>query len=141
MAAPCIQEAPITYRNFNFCPHCAHLGQQSFLDRLREGMPMISRSDGRSYHLYLADRPLPYPLERSAGRVRRISACFWYSHTSRPELAGSTIVILPDSRTNHPNAFRMIEAAADLLAEELFHGGCLATLYEFFDESLASTAA
>jgi hypothetical protein len=102
---------------------------------------MISRSDGMSYHLYLADRLLPYPLEQGSGLARRISACFWYSHNTQGGETRSTIVILPDSRTHHPAVFRMIEATADLLAEELTRSHALADMYEFFREPAATTAA
>jgi hypothetical protein len=128
-----LRQSAVPYRNFNLCPHCAMHGGQPLLRRLREGLPMISRSDGATFHLLLADRPLPYPIERASGPTRRISACFWYSHVDQPDNTYSTVVILPDSRTNHPATFRMIETAADLLAEELLQFGRLATLYEYFD--------
>lgn len=133
MPTQCVPRLAATYRNFNLCPHCSLHGQQALLCRLCEGLPMISRSDGETFHLLLADRPLPYPIERAAGLTDRISVCFWYSHVRHPRTTFSTIVILPESRTNHPAVFRMIEAAADLLAEELLRGERLADLYEFFD--------
>ena len=59
------QLEPITYRNFNLCPHCVFHGEQSLLCRLCEGIPMISRSDGKTFHLLLADYPARYPAERA----------------------------------------------------------------------------
>ncbi|MGB7846278.1 MAG: hypothetical protein WBL63_11730 [Candidatus Acidiferrum sp.] len=93
---------------------------------------MISRSDGETYHLLLADRPLPYPNESSEGPTRQVSVCFWYSHLRQPKKTFSTVVILSDSRTNHPAVFRLIEMVADLLSEELVRYGCLADFYELF---------
>jgi hypothetical protein len=118
MIADSAHDSAVSYRNFNLCPHCILHGHQALLCRLCEGIPMISRSDGTTFHVLLADRPLPYPLERGKGAGDRISACFWYSHINHPATC-ATIVILPDSRTNHPAVFRMIEEAADLLADEL----------------------
>ena len=54
-------EAAITHRNFNPCPHCQLQGRQALLRRPCEGLPMISRSNGESFRLSLADRPVPYP--------------------------------------------------------------------------------
>ena len=43
---------PITYRNFNVCPHCILHGKQSLLCRRCEGIPMISRSDEKHFTCY-----------------------------------------------------------------------------------------
>jgi hypothetical protein len=96
---------------------------------------MISRSDGETFHLLLADRPLSYPIELAVGSTDKISVCFWYPHVNRPSTTFSSIVILPDSRTNHPAVFRMVETVADLLVEELARSGGLADLYDFFENS------
>lgn len=135
MPVNCSPVAPAAYRNFNLCPHCAFHGQQALLRRLSEGLPMISRSDGQRFHLLLADRPLPYPLEKSAGPTNKVSVCFWYSHIRRPKCTLSCIVILSGTRTNHPSLYRKIELIADLLAEELIRQGDLAVVYEYFDDT------
>ncbi len=137
----CLQHTEITYRNFNLCPHCVLLGQQALLARLCEGLPMISRSDGKTYHLLLADRPLPYPIELASGPAQKVSVCFWYSHVHQPKTTFSTIVILPDPRTCHPAVFRRIEMVADLLAEQLTRHGRLADFYELFDDSAGVAAS
>ena len=140
MPTPSAYEAEVAYRNFNLCPHCLEHGEPALLCRLRESLPMISRSDGQRFHLVLADRPLPYPLERSAGPTRRISVCFWYSHVNQPAETRSTIVILRATETNCPEIFRTIETVADLLAAELVRQGCLADFYEFFPGSADSSS-
>ena len=132
----CLESSAIAFRNFSVCPHCQSLGDPPLLNRLCEGLPMISRSDGSSFHLLLADRPLPYPNERSAGPTQKISVCFWYSHVSRPEETGWTIVTLHSAETNRPGVFRTIETIADQLAETLARAGQLKELYEFSDDSL-----
>ena len=43
-----------------------------------ESMPMISRSDGKTFHVLLADRPLAYPQERQSRAPAGAAACFWY---------------------------------------------------------------
>lgn len=124
-----------TYRNFNLCPHCAYIGQPPLLCRMCEGLPMISRSDGKNFHLLLADHPLPYPIERAAGATKNISVCFWYKHVREPKTTFSIIVILPHSQGTRASVFRAIEVVADLLAEELAQNGCLAEFYELVDHS------
>lgn len=135
MTVQCFELPKAAYRNFSLCPHCAFNGQQALLCRLCEGLPMISRSDGETFHLLLADRPLPYPLERTAGLSCKISVCFWYAHVRQPKCTFTTIVILAGSRTNHPGVFRKIEVIADLLAEELTRGGQLAEVYELVEDA------
>jgi len=127
----CSEGPAIAYRNFNLCPHCRQNGYPALLTRLSETLPMISRSDGESFHLLLADRPLPYPIECSLGPANQVSACFWYSHISGSRKTRSTIVILPYPHVNRPSLFRLLETAADLLAEELRCRGNLDTFYEF----------
>jgi hypothetical protein len=136
MATECVERSAVAYRNFNVCPHCRSLGEQPLLSRLCESVPMISRSDGSSFHIVLADRPLPYPNERSAGPTLRVSAFFWYSHVSRPRETGSTIVTLRSTETNRPGVFRAIETIADRLAEALARHGRLKEFYEFAGDSL-----
>jgi hypothetical protein len=132
----CLESPAIAFRNFNVCPHCQALGAQPLLRRLSEGPPMISRSDGATFHLLLADRPLPYPNERSAGPTNQISVCFWYSHVSKTQVTNSTIVTLHFSGTNRPGVFRTIESVADQLAEALARRGSLREFYDFTGVSL-----
>jgi len=95
---------------------------------------MISRSDGETFHLLLADRPLPYPLERAAGPTRKLSLCFWYTHVRQPKQTFTTIVVLAGSRSNHSILFRKIELVADLLTAELAIHEKLAEVYELFED-------
>jgi hypothetical protein len=59
------------YRNFNEYPHCALHGKQSLLCRLCEGIAMISRSDGKTFHLLLADYPARYPAATASGNTEK----------------------------------------------------------------------
>lgn len=141
MLSECLEVPQVTHRNFNLCPHCALNGEQTLLCRLCEGLPMISRSDGETFHLLLADRPAPYPPERDSGPTRKFSVRFWYSHIRQPQVTCSTLVILLGARSNHPVFFRKLETVADLLAEELAGGGQLAEVYELFEDPSNPNAA
>jgi len=139
LIAECTKQSVVAYRNFNLCPHCQRLGRPALLCRLGEGLPMISRSDGKSFHLLLADRPVPYPNEIASGPTEHISVCYWYSHVRGNEQTRSTIVVLPCAGTNCPAVFRLIETAADLLADELSRRSELAEFYEFIPASSGRT--
>jgi hypothetical protein len=119
------------YRNFNVCPHCSAHGEQNMLRRIREGMPMISRSDGKSFHLLLADRPVPYPAERQSGPSKLVSICFWYSHVAAGQQMSTSVVVLPELRHRRGAFYRSIEVVADLLTGRLRHFSRLSEIYDF----------
>jgi hypothetical protein len=131
---------PITYRNFNLCPHCIFHGKQSLLGRLCEGIPMISRSDGKTFHVLLADYPARYPAERATGNTEKTSVCFWYSHVLDAGSTGSTVVILRDSGLHYVGLFRVIETVADLLAKQLVNCYRPPTLCELVNDGLRTMA-
>ena len=124
-----LEPSQTEFRNFNVCPHCESNGEEALLFRFSEGIPMISRSDGRNFHLLLADRPLPYPAERGAGPTQMVSVCFWYLYGADADATKSTVVLLEGAFGPRPNIFRQIEAIADVLADELLRRGSLAAFY------------
>ena len=126
----------VTHRNFNVCPHCVHRGEEGFLCRLCESMPMISRSDGETFHLLLADRPLAYPQERNSIDADCVSVCFWYCHVNTGSTTHAVVVLLPQTRLDQPVLFRIIDTLADLLAEELLRRNRLASFYGYSGHSL-----
>jgi hypothetical protein len=93
------------FRNFNLCPHCNVQGRDSLLFRMREGMPMISRSDGRSFHLLLADQPSPYPAEIDSKMTKQVSICFWYSHIKGGSVTQTSVVVLSDDVSESSTLF------------------------------------
>lgn len=76
------------FRNFGICPHCARKGGPFLLERLNDEGPMISRSDGESFHLVLGDRPISFPAEKSSGRTGMMTAGFWYVKERNKESGG-----------------------------------------------------
>ena len=106
------------------------------LRRLREGIPMISRSDGKTFHLLLADRPVPYPAERKAGPSKLVSICFWYAHIAHGNQTSTSIVILPEARHRRGAFYRSVEVVADLLTATLRHTPRLSKIYDFSDGEL-----
>lgn len=129
-------EERVAHRNFNLCPHCMHHGEPGLLCRLCESMPMISRSDGNTFYVLLADRPLAHPQERQSDAPSCVSVCFWYSHVATGSTTHAVVVILPGARLDQPFLFRVIDSVADLLAAELLHTDHLASRYQFSGNSL-----
>ena len=125
-----------TFRNFNICPHCQYLGKEGLLCRMCEGVPMISRSDGKCFHLLLADQPLPYPAERGGERSDLVSVCFWYAHAGNGHKTRTSVVVLPGKKRGYAAFFRKVEQAADLLMEKLKTSSQLSSLYELHEEVL-----
>jgi hypothetical protein len=82
---------------------------------------MISRSDGKTFHLLLADCPARYPAGRASGNTEKNSVCFWYSRVLDSGSTGSTVAILRDPGLNYAGLFPLIETAADLLAKQLMN--------------------
>ncbi len=106
------------------------------LRRIREGMPMISRSDGKTFHLLLADRPVPYPAERKSGPSKLVSICFWYSHLTNGRETSTSVVVLPELRHYRGAFYRSVEVVADLLTGRLCHFSRLSEIYDFHDGEL-----
>ena len=136
MCSDPLPEERVVHRNFNLCPHCIHRGEQGLLSRMCESMPMISRSDGKTFHVLLADRPLAYPQERQSDAPDGVSLCFWYSHVATGSTTHALVVILPEARLDQPALFRVIDSVADSLAEELLRTNHLASLYQFSGNAL-----
>jgi len=101
---------------------------------------MISRSDGRNFHLLLADRPLPYSAERNEGRTQKTSACFWYLYGADRSATKSLVVLFECATGGKANIYRQIEFIADVLAEELARHQSLAVFYNMQGERILELA-
>jgi hypothetical protein len=136
------------FRNFGVCPHCQKKGAPFLLERLNNAGPMISRSDGDSFHLVLGDRPISFPAEKGSGKTSMMTAGFWYVSERRAgsqeseEFAGTkgftetVVVILRKPPKGGPPLMRHLELLADTLAEKITRQGRLATFYEFDGKQL-----
>jgi hypothetical protein len=130
------REPGLRWMNFNICPHCVANKRLAVVERLHEWGPMISRSDGRSFHLILGDKPIEYPQEKSAGRSDMKSVGFWYLHEANGGSTETVVIILRKPPTGETALLRHIEAVADKLFEKLLKSGRLPRLYEFEGQQL-----
>jgi hypothetical protein len=120
--------------NFESCLHCEKKGRSPVVERLNEADPVISRSDGESFHLVLGDKPIFFPAEKSSGKSGMMTAGFWYVKDGNDEATHVTetvVVILRNPPKRGPALMRHLERVADKLAEKLGKADALATLYEF----------
>ena len=131
-----LEPSPTEFRNFNVCPHCEWIGEEPLLSRWSEGMPMISRSDGRNFHLLLADGPLPYPAELGAGPTQTVSVCFWYAYGEEKCATKNAVVLFESCAHPKENMYRQIEFIADVLADELLRRRELAVFYNLHGNSI-----
>ena len=90
---------------------------------------MISRSDGRNFHLLLADQPLAYPMERDEDQKPMTSVCFWYVYGAGGVATKSAVVLFECGADSREKIFRQIEFIADVLADELRRRRSLALFY------------
>jgi hypothetical protein len=131
-----LEPSPTEFRNFNVCPHCEWIGEEALLFRFSEGIPMISRSDGRNFHLLLADRPLPYPAELGADPAQTVSVCFWYAYGEKKAATKSAVVLIESRAHLKEKLYRQIEFIADVLADELIRRRELAIFYNLQGNSV-----
>jgi hypothetical protein len=125
------------FRNFGVCPHCQKKGGLLVLERLNDEDPVISRSDGESFHIVLGDKPISFPAEESSGRTATMTAGFWYVSERRAESPGTggftetVVVMLRKPPKSGTPLMRHLELLADTLAEKINLEGRLSTYYEF----------
>ena len=114
--------------NFDVCPHCG-----SRVPRPQNN-PIISRSDGANYHLYLtsadlAPAPGTYP--------DAVNVQFSYALDSAAIKDGHTQVVMFGGPDRHDQVIVQIEEFANALARQLSSGNVLKLAYHFRDGRLS----
>jgi hypothetical protein len=120
---PPTQQEPT--KNFVRCPHCASKGRVFEVQRA-PSTPLVSRSDGSSFHLYLLRLHTTVD-----GQKKRVVAFFRYALDKNGIANGPTVAILEDAvRSSEDHTLRLVEDVADELAAKLRNGETLAGVYE-----------
>lgn len=115
-------------RNAKTCGHCG----KPFL-RLTAETPIVSRSDGKTFHLALFSGPQPRP-KVYGGFYRRQMACnFSYSIAGKYE---STVIIVFRVEETESVFLHDIESAADKLSELIAKGDTLPEAFTFESDAL-----
>jgi hypothetical protein len=118
----------IPYQDFSVCPHCEANGKNGFLWSGCGLPPLLSRSDGESYHLFLNDRPIRYRIERGQSKGK-IFISFSYIHDrGRDEDSTTGVIFKLGEQCNFLNL--QIKDVTDALSSELSRSCRLESLYD-----------
>jgi hypothetical protein len=114
-----------TTKNFARCPHCASKGR--VFEVLRTpSTPLVSRSDGSSFHLFLLSLHTTVLDQR-----KRVTAFFRYALDKNGISNGPTVVTLEDAlHGSEDHTLQLVEDVADELATKLRNGETLAGIYD-----------
>ena len=104
-------------KNFSFCPHCARSGKERLIQPSTGRTPLVSRSDGGSYHLYLEEANILNP----TGKAKEIAGLFRYDLDPAGVRADSSLIRIPYAQDGC-DMQEALEDAADRLAEVLEGG-------------------
>jgi hypothetical protein len=118
--------------NFGICPHCALHGQKGIVFLASKDTPLISRSDGESFHLWLAIGPDIWYAKDGSPVAGRMATNFQYA-ADKQGIAGEQVsVVLRTYQLNAAAVQTAVRDVADILAEMIASGKRLATAY-FYD--------
>lgn len=130
------------FRNFQSCPHCEMKGRNPFIELINISAPVISRSDGETFHLFLGDRPISYPAEKSSGKTDKVTAGFWYvkekdDKSDEGDVLAGTVVVMLRRPLGGIGLLRELEIVADKLVEKIAKAQFIETFYEFDGDRLS----
>jgi len=108
--------------NFETCPHCKAKGYSGIMMRLYSHTPLITRSDGKNYHLLLFDGPSIWYAKSGGPTAGRAVAGFYYASDKQGIEHAQIMVILRTVGLQKPEVVRAIEESANLLAQVLGSG-------------------
>jgi len=110
------------FSNFDSCPHCSGKGRTGVLPRLNESTPVVNRTDGKSFHLFLFDGPSVMHGNSGGIVAGRSSATFFYASGALNMPHGQTAVIVRTTDLDRRGVVGAVETAADLLSKILASG-------------------
>jgi len=117
--------------NFVFCPHCAAKGKQRELRAATKRTPHVSRSDGRTFHLFLEESIVSRPRGATGEEV---AALFRYDFESAGQKSESTLVTIRPAAATAELVLRQLEVCADRLGATLEKGAQLQKTYTWMIE-------
>jgi hypothetical protein len=132
-----ISAEPTPEKNFLVCPHCKTYGLQRRIVRATEQTPLVSRSDGRTYHLFLQYGPGRRPSKKSSTAREEYVTHFRYALESESIANDPVVVVLKVSGQTKVSLNNIIEEVADKLAHDLEEGKKLAPFYNYQNQKLA----
>jgi len=124
-------------RNFSVCPHCRQYGREGSWVRIQQDTPILSRSDGRHFHLFLVAGPLPQHGPSGGIVAGRVIAQFAYALDEQSLQRETVDVLLRVLDTRREPLMNAMEDAADKLATVLQSKEALKAKYFYTDGELS----
>ncbi len=118
------------YKDFSVCPHCQAKGMPGHVLPATVNTPLVSRSDGTSFHLFLQSGPTPCPAPGGGFISGQVVAHFRYALDPAGITSGPISVIVKHAGASQQILLNQIREAADRLAEILQAGKKLEPGYE-----------
>jgi len=115
-------------RGFVICPHCAAKGRRKELRAATRRAPHVSRSDGKSFHLFLEESIVSRP---SGATDREVSALFRYDVDPAGVISESALVTIRPAGATAEAVLAQLEQSADRLAAILAKGDRLRKTYSW----------
>jgi hypothetical protein len=128
-----VEPPELVTRNFHICPHCVMRGKLGYLPRITLETPPVSRSDGRTYHLFLQFGPSPHT--SSAGVISGVYLAQFRFALDALKIQNEPISVLIHEPAESSLRSR-IESVADKLAEMLERGKRPASFYKYANGKL-----
>jgi hypothetical protein len=115
-------------KDFTDCPHCALKGTPRRLHPATHRTPQVSRSDGRSFHIFLEESNVSRP---SGGTEQDVVALFRYDLDPAGEKSESTLVRIHPAGATADIVLSQLQYSADRLAAILESGQRLRKSYSW----------
>lgn len=129
------------FYNFRVCKHCVLNRMSGLLPRITQDTPVISRSDGRSYHIYLQYGPTPQSTATGVSMAGVYLAHFRYDLDSKNRRNESVIVVVSAGNESYDRVVQIVEMVADKLALMLRDGKLPAKFYGWSAGNLSELPA
>lgn len=121
---------PEVSKNFIVCKHCLLNGRPGRLPRVSADTPVISRTDGRTYHLFLLFGPTPQPSPAGATVPGRYLVHFRYALDWK-NLSNEPVTVMIEAKLQpRPVVMQKTEMVADKISEILEEGKVPAKFYK-----------
>ncbi len=133
MSPPSVGWFGAKHKNFSACPHCVSKGDAGMIVRTTDLSPLISRSDGTTYHLFLRDGPTRRYGQSGELIAGQMIATFCYAQDSYAVKSEPLRILLKNPGHSRDEVIKHLEDVADRLAVALEGRNKLVGSYTFED--------
>jgi hypothetical protein len=109
-------------KDFDSCPHCRAANKNGIIKRLEGKTPMISRSDGSSFHVYLFSGLGTWYPSGGTPIAGRMMAIYFYASDTLDLSHQAVMVVFRTTDLKDEESVEVMRDAADRIAELLAQG-------------------